>query len=316
MPQIEREDIQIISRHSNWSEKGIDKVLKEDIYNDKEAWQKFLSLFFISLGIGFTTAGIIFFFAYNWADLNKFFKIGLIEALIVTTTLIVLFSKLDLTIKKILLTGSSLLIGVLFAVFGQIYQTGANAYDFFLGWTLFITLWVIISNFAPLWLIFVLLVNTTVILYSQQVAQEWSEIFNYTLLFVINSVFLISALLIKHFIEGDHPPAWFSNSVAITAVFFSTVGIYYGIFEEKEFTFYVLFLLTSLLYGLGIYYGLKVKSGFYISIILLSSIIVITAFLLEKTLDAGMLLFISLFIIISVTFAIKLLINLQKKWTN
>ena len=185
MTKIEREDIQIISRHSNWSEESIDKVLKQEIYSNKESWQKFLRLFFISLGISFTTAGIIFFFAYNWTDLHKFIKIGLIESLIVITTLIVLISKISLDIKNIILTGTSILVGVLFAVFGQIYQTGANAYDFFLGWTMFIALWVAISNFAPLWLVFIVLINTTLILYSQQVAHNWSEVFVFTLLFII-----------------------------------------------------------------------------------------------------------------------------------
>ena len=103
MTKIEREDIQIISRHSNWSEGSIDKILKQEIYSNKESWGKFLRLFFISLGVSFTTAGIIFFFAYNWADLHKFIKIGLIESLIVIIILTVLFSKISLDIKNILL---------------------------------------------------------------------------------------------------------------------------------------------------------------------------------------------------------------------
>ena len=185
MAKIKREDIEIICRHSNWSEKSISKILKKKIYNDVKAWKKFLRLFFISLGVCFTTAGIIFFFAYNWADLHKFIKIGLIEVLIVITTLIILFAKIKLDIKNILLTGASILVGILIAVFGQIYQTGANAYDFFLGWSLFITLWVIISNFALLWLVYITLINTTLILYSQQVANDWSEVFVFTLLFVL-----------------------------------------------------------------------------------------------------------------------------------
>ena len=182
MENIEREDIQIITRHSNWSEKSIDNILKKNIYSDKDSWLKFLRLFFISLGVGFTTAGIIFFFAYNWADLHKFIKIGFIEGLIIISTLVILFSKISLDVKNILLTGTSILVGVLFAVFGQIYQTGANAYDFFLGWTMFITIWVFVSNYAPLWLVFITLINTTLILYSQQVAQDWSEVFVFTLL--------------------------------------------------------------------------------------------------------------------------------------
>ncbi len=53
MINIQREDIYIISRHSNLTEQGIDRALKENVYNDKEAWQKFLRLFFISLTVVF-----------------------------------------------------------------------------------------------------------------------------------------------------------------------------------------------------------------------------------------------------------------------
>ncbi|MDN3691268.1 hypothetical protein QWZ06_02845 [Chryseobacterium tructae] len=59
MKNIQREDLQILSRHSNLSEKEIHSILKDNIYSSKEAWQKFLKLFLISLGIGFTVSGII-----------------------------------------------------------------------------------------------------------------------------------------------------------------------------------------------------------------------------------------------------------------
>jgi len=316
MEKIEREDIQIITRHSNWSEKSIDNLLKKNIYSDKESWQKFLRLFFISLGVGFTTAGIIFFFAYNWADLHKFMKIGLIEGLIIILTLVILFSKISLDIKNILLTGTSILVGVLFAVFGQIYQTGANAYDFFLGWTMFITIWVFVSNYAPLWLVFITLINTTLILYSQQVAQDWSEVFVFTLLFIINILFLTIFLYGKKSNNEIKAPIWFSNLIALASVSFSTIGIVFGIFDKKQKSFFVLIIITSILYGIGIKYGLKVKSGFYLSIIPFSIIIIISAFLIKLSDDAGMFFFISLFVIGSVTLVIKNLIDLQKKWIN
>lgn len=316
MTKIEREDIQIITRHSNWSEKSIDNILKKDIYSDKQSWHKFLRLFFISLGVGFTTAGIIFFFAYNWADLHKFIKIGLIEGLIISLTLVILFSKISLDIKNILFTGTSILVGVLFAVFGQIYQTGANAYDFFLGWTMFITIWVFVSNYAPLWLVFITLINTTLILYSQQVAHDWSEVFVFTLLFLINLLFLIIALVSKKTTKEIKPPIWFTNLIALATVSFSTIGISLGIFDQKQTPFFVLIVITSILYALGIKYGLKGKSGFYLSIIPFSIIVIISAFLIKLSDDAGMFFFISLFVIGSVTLVIKNLINLQKKWIN
>jgi uncharacterized membrane protein len=316
MEKIEREDIQIITRHSNWSEKSIDNILKKNIYNDKGSWQKFLRLLFISLGVGFTTAGIIFFFAYNWADLHKFIKIGLIEGLIIISTLTTLFSNISLDIKNILITGTSILVGVLFAVFGQIYQTGANAYDFFLGWTIFITIWVFVSNYAPLWLLFITLINTTLILYSQQVAQDWSEVFVFTLLFIINILFLTTFLYRKKINKEIKIPIWFSNLIALVSVSFGTIGIVFGIFDKNQTSFFVLIIITSILYGVGIKYGLKLKSGFYLSIIPFSIIIIISAFLIKLSANAGMFFFISLFVIGSVTLVIKNLIDLQKKWIN
>jgi uncharacterized membrane protein len=316
MTKIKREDIQIISRHSNWSEKNINKILKEEIYSSQKSWEKFLKLFFISLGVSFTTAGIIFFFAYNWDGLHKFIKIGLVEGSIIITTLTVVLSKISLDIKNILLTATSMLVGVLFAVFGQIYQTGANAYDFFLGWTIFITLWVVISNFAPLWLLFITLINTTLILYSQQVAHDWSEIFIFTLLFAINILFLVISLFCKNKTPKITPPIWFTNLIALAAVSFSTIGISLGILGHQQTSFFVLIMITSIFYGVGIKYGLKVKSSFYLSIIPFSSIIIISAFLVKLSNDAAMFFIISLFVITGVTFVIKNLIRLQKKWIN
>ncbi|QCE42334.1 DUF2157 domain-containing protein [Psychroserpens sp. NJDZ02] len=316
MTKIDREDIHIIGRHSNWKQESIDTLLKQEIYSNQIAWQKFLKLFFISLGVGFTTAGILFFFAYNWADLHKFVKIGLVEGLITATTLIVLFSKLNSDIKNIILTGASILVGVLFAVFGQIYQTGANAYDFFLGWTVFITLWVAISNFAPLWFIFIILINTTLVLYTEQVANDWSIIFNATLFFVINALFLVTALLVKEQSKTIKIPIWFTNSVALIAVCFSTAAINEGIYHEQEFSFFVLLFIIITCYIIGIKYGLKVKSSFYLSIIPFSVIILICSLLLKLSHSDGIYFIIALFIISSITLVIKNLISLQKKWTN
>lgn len=316
MKDIEREDIQIIAKHSNWSEKSIQNILSTHIYNDKASWQKFLRLFFISLGVGFTTAGIIFFFAYNWASMHKFFKIGLIEGGIIMVIVFLVIAKIPLDIKNILLTGASILVGVLFAVFGQVYQTGANAYDFFLGWTMAIALWVFISNFAPLWLVFIVLINTTTILYSEQVAPNWSEVFLYTVLFCINTMFLVAFLWIKKINEKIQLPSWFSNLLSLAVVFFSTMGIVMGIFESSQGTFGILFLLTSILYGVGIWHGLKQKNVFYISIIAFSCIVISCALLVRITSSEGMIFFIGLFVIASVSMVIKTLIELQKKWRN
>lgn len=309
---MERKDIHIISRHSNLTEKGVARALKEYVYNDRESWQKFFRLFIISLGVGFTVSGIVFFFAYNWADLHKFAKIGLIEGLLIATTIVVLLPKINDNIRNVILTGASVLVGVLFAVFGQIYQTGANAYDFFLVWTVFVTLWVLISNFAPLWLLYLVLVNTTFILYSQQIAKDWSEVFICTLLFVLNATMLIAAIL---FVKKKIPN-WFLNTVALASASYATIGIVIGIFEKYQTAFLILILITAIVFALGIWHGLKAKSVFYLSVIPFSLIIIVSSLFIKISDGEMMFLFVSLFIIGSVTLTIKNLIDIQKKWTN
>jgi uncharacterized membrane protein len=318
MEKVQREDIHIIGRYSNLTEKEIAKALKDNVYNDKEAWQKFLRLLFISLGIGFTVSGIIFFFAYNWADLHKFAKIGLAEGLVIATASLALYPKININVRNIILAGASVLVGVLFAVYGQIYQTGANAYDFFLGWTVFVTLWVIVSNFAPLWLLYLVLINTTFILYSQQVANDWSEVFVFTTLFIINTIVLIIAITFSKHKKILTIPNWFLNTVALASVSYATIGIIFGMFDnyERNVAFPVLILITVITFVLGIWHGLKTKSGFYLSVIPFSLIIIVSALLVRISDGEMMFLLISLFIVLAVTLTIKILINLQKRWKN
>lgn len=125
-------------------------LLQKNVYADSTQWRHFLNLLLPALGIAFIVSGIIFFFAYNWADLNKFVKLGMIEGTLIVAIALVLFTRWSLPVKQIILTGAAFLVGALFAVYGQIYQTGANAYDFFLGWTIFVTLWAIVSGYPPL----------------------------------------------------------------------------------------------------------------------------------------------------------------------
>lgn len=277
-------------------------------------WSRFVRILLLTLGIGFTLAGIIFFFAYNWEALPKFAKLSLTGGLLLVTTLLSLRPQFDPMIRNILLTAAAALVGVLFAVYGQIYQTGANAYDFFLAWTVFISIWVLVANFPPLWVLYLLLINTTILLYAEQVANHWSDTQVFNILFLVNLVALIaSKFLLK---AGKSIPTWFTNLVALAAISFSTIGITTGIFGNQDPRFWLLLLLAALAYAAGIWYGLHQHSIFYLSIIPVSLIIIGSAWFLNISNDAGSFLFISLFIIGSATLTIKYLLDLQKKWAH
>lgn len=305
MDNIQREDIESIGRHVQLNEKTLDSALQDQVYPDENDWTKFLKLLFLSLGIGFSIIGIIFFFAYNWDELHKFFKIGLAEALVILTTGAVLWPKLNKLTRQILLTGSAVLVGVLFAVFGQIYQTGANAYDFFLTWTIFVSIWVCIANFPPLWLVYTVLLNTTLILYYEQVA-DWPLLILYGVLFLGNGLIYVFSLLGK-------APSYFTYTVGIASLTYATLGMLNGILTSigKEY-FPYLTALVILIYSVSLWYGIRNRSTFILSAMPFSSIIIIAAFLIDLSDDEWMLLTVSIFIIISVTLVVRNLIHLSK----
>lgn len=316
MPKINREDILLIAQNSNWSKAGVAKFLEEHVHSDKPSWRKFLSLLLLGLGISFSTAGIVFFFAYNWAHLHRFAKLGLIEGLVVLAFLCLFLIKASPLVKKTMLVGASVLAGVLWAVFGQVYQTGANAYDFFLVWTVSVAIWSFVSNFPPQWVVFMALTNITLILYAEQVAHDWDGALLSLLLFAVNNLFLLAFLILPKFTQIKTYPTWFTSLLALAVVTIGTVGVSGGIFDKANAPFVFLLLSTIIAFGVGIGYGLRTKSLFYLSIIPFGLIIICCAFLLNISEDAGMLFAIGVFIIASITLLIKTLLGLQKKWNT
>lgn len=133
-----------------------------------EDWRRFLSTTMLALGGMLVLSGIIYFFAYNWADLHRFAKMGLIAAGIAGTALGSrrLGDKLS---GQFCLLAASVLVGALLAVYGQTYQTGADAFELFAGWAALILPWVVLSRFPGLWLLLIVLVNTGVGLFYVQV---------------------------------------------------------------------------------------------------------------------------------------------------
>jgi uncharacterized membrane protein len=67
------------------------------------------------------------------------------------------------------------LVGALFGVFGQVYQTGADPYELFLTWALIIVPWVIAARFTTLWVIEVALLDVALALWWSQMVAPTSD---------------------------------------------------------------------------------------------------------------------------------------------
>ncbi len=286
-------------------------ALHDFVYSGKDAWQQFLKILFLSLGAGFLLAGLIFFFAYNWDALHKFVKLGIIEGLIILFSLTLLLIRNNNIVRKILLTAASVMVGVLFAVFGQVYQTGADAFDLFLNWTACITLWVIVAEFAPLWLIWIALVNISIQFYLRQLGPDLPEMTAPLLLFLVNTISLVASLLLKHF-RMQQIPQWFIIVLTLASATIATIGVGAGIFNDMDISFSLLLLTVIISYMAGIYYAFRQHSIFFVAVTGCSIIIILSAGILRISDSTGSVLFICLFLGASITLLIKSLLTLQK----
>ena len=180
---------------------------------DAKAWMRFLQVFTLALGSGLMLAGIIFFFAYNWDSLHRFVKMGISVGLILAVFAVVMTVKMNDITRKIMVSVLCGLVGVFWAIFGQVYQTTADSYVFFLTWACCILVWVYAADFFPLWAIFVALVSMGVIPLLD--INEW-----FATLLMLYGVAWISFFIFapKYLPHLSAPPSWFI-SVLSTIVF-------------------------------------------------------------------------------------------------
>ena len=115
-------------------------------------WFGFLDKLLLANGGGLLVIGVIFFFAFNWQQITRFHKFALIESLVVASLAgySYYFNKAS---SKVFVLAASVFVGVLLAFYGQTYQTGADTWQLFFMWALLITPWVVLAQFASLWLV-------------------------------------------------------------------------------------------------------------------------------------------------------------------
>jgi uncharacterized membrane protein len=121
-------------------------------------------------------AGAIFFVAYNWMAMDKMVKLGGVQLLILGAAGSAWYRGLARVDGRVLLFAACVLVGVFLAAFGQIYQTGADAWELFRGWALLIMLWVVASRAPAHWLLLLAVTDAAVALYLDQVLfYRWEE---------------------------------------------------------------------------------------------------------------------------------------------
>jgi uncharacterized membrane protein len=139
-------------------------------------WSSWAAHWSAALGAIFLLAGVVFFFAWNWKELSPVVRFAILDGAVVLATAGALFCTKILVARQWLLTAAAVLTGVLVAVYGQVYQTGADAYEVFALWSVLMLGWVLVSRFVPLWLLWLAVLQTAVAMYFGQVLTPVGQI--------------------------------------------------------------------------------------------------------------------------------------------
>lgn len=243
-----RDELISLARFSDVRKDELQQLHQQHVYIHKNEYLNILKWLLLAGGLIFISVGLIFFFAYNWKDMNVVLKFSSIWIFIIGFLIPAYLPYTSRLTKQLLITMCSVFVGILFAVYGQVYQTGAFTYQYIALWVSLISIWVFTIHFSPLWLIFHMLI----IAGMNDYAQDWNYV----------SFYLYTALALSlgwnEFKPHKSFPYWYLVILMTAAVSISTyvMGISIGITFLKSFSwtnFVILLLFEFALLGFALY---------------------------------------------------------------
>lgn len=289
---------------------------------DRQGWARFLDYSLLVLGALFFTSGLFFFVAYNWEELPRFARFGVLEGAIVVMTIGAHWVGLNRLGGKIALTVAALLVGALLAVFGQEYQTGADAYTLFGYWALLITGWVLIGKFDVLWGVLWVLLNLTLALFWYQVLPE-DHYPQPETLFALNAVALLAWELMGRWLTWWRY-RWLNRLTAIVAFGFilwptlmSIFALYDTSYDMPPIHYYGPLIYGVFLVVVFLVYSRWQRDLFMLTLAMFSIIVVLTTLIGRQLVewDDVLAYFVTGFsVIIQAGVAVTILRRLSQRW--
>ncbi len=316
---VSRKDIHDIATKLELNESSSRKLLKTAFPPPSlKVWKEFAEKVLLLLGVVFILAGIIFFFAYNWRELHRFVKLSLVAGLLLSTGVGAAFLNANRSVNRIFLVAVFILTGLLMALYGQIYQTGANAYDLFLNWALLMIPLTILSNYLVIWILWLFVLNLALYFFTGQVLRDWTNPYWFSILASINIVAICIYEILAYRQKFDAFHRWFVQLIGLLTCIWLVAGTIVAIFKNFENIGYVLiFLMTCIaISGTFLVYRKLIKDLSFIAFGCLSVIaIVFSGFLRMTDFESHAIFFGGGFIIMLLTtLSVMLLLRIKKSW--
>jgi len=129
-------------------------------------WKKWAIGALLALAVGHILSGIIFFFAYNWDDMAAVTKFTVVGGGLAACLLAWVLAKLDSPAGQAFGIGATVLVGVMFAVLGQVYQTPAMLHTPFVLWAVLTLPFALVSKNLAHWTVWLVLLTVAVTTYA------------------------------------------------------------------------------------------------------------------------------------------------------
>ena len=165
MTSIRRELVGLIKQGAIPRDDVARAVAHSGLYPPGRAWSAFLDRLLLWLGTLALVCGVLFFIAYNWVEMGRWLRFGLVQAALVVAVSVYWWSRGEGVVARAALLAAALLLGVLLALFGQVYQTGADPWQLFFFWAVLMLPWALVARFDVLWMVWLGLLNLALVLY-------------------------------------------------------------------------------------------------------------------------------------------------------
>jgi uncharacterized membrane protein len=142
------------------------------------AWTVFLERLLAAMGALLVGAAVVYFIAHNWDVLGRFGKFVLLDIGIVGAVAVAWWRGANSLSGRASLWLATVILGGLLALIGQTYQTGADPYELFLVWALLALPWTLASNWAPGWMLLLVLANLATALYFGEIFRPFGLFFS------------------------------------------------------------------------------------------------------------------------------------------
>lgn len=292
-PADSRRFLESLARNGQLTAAGLEFALNSlGVVPAAAGWRRFADRLLLAAGSLLLLAGVVFFFAFNWSELHRFVKIGMVLVALLLSAGMSLRRGLECIAGQAWLGAGVVLGGVLLAVIGQIYQSGADSELLFAGWAVLTWPWVMVACAPWLWLFWLALVNTALGLFIAGRFDIWALLSD--AMFWAPLLLNVLALVCWEFgwsrlawLRADYGPRFISVLAAAAATGLGTSWWFLGTAERWPVMQYAPLVYLPWLVLTLWFYSQRRRDLVPLATAALSLIVVVTAGLIRALFDHG-----------------------------